>query len=97
MKLDIPELKKPTDGLARTDWFDGSTLPTIPGDYESATGGGHIFKRRFDGKTWRSVVNNEPTTVQMPWRGVVPGSVDLARYTGATLSCIQLTPIKEST
>jgi hypothetical protein len=71
----------PSDGLRRTPFFDAAVLPTIPGEYECATGGGHIFRRTFDGTTWLSSVDNKPTTVRMTWRGVEPGSVaDLRLY-----------------
>jgi len=68
------------DGLERTDWFDGDTCPTVVGEYEAVTGGGHVFRRKWDGAGWVNTVNNLPTTVKMPWRGLVPGSLSLERY-----------------
>ena len=95
MKKIIRVVEPVGDGLARTDWQDPASIPTIPGSYEAVTGGGHIFKRKYDGKTWYSAVNNEPSTVQMPWRGVVPGSIDLGRYDSVTKTFIHLSPIQE--
>lgn len=71
---------KPDDGIPRTDWFAAEVEPSVIGNYEAITGGGHIFKRRWDGKIWINAVNGEPTPVKMPWRGVVPGGISLERY-----------------
>lgn len=92
MKKILRVIEPAGDGLQRTDWQDPAVFPTIPGFYEAATGGGHIFKRKFDGKTWYSAVNNEPSTVQMPWRGVVVGTLPLERYDSLTQTFIQLNP-----
>ena len=70
----VPVLKEPTDGLTRTKWQDPTSMPHYPGSYETATGGGHVFRRRWDGRTWRLSHSDAPTNVQMPWRGIVPNS-----------------------
>lgn len=75
-----PHEPQVSDDLQRTAWQDEDTPPTIAGQYECATGGGHIFVRIYTGVTWLSTVNGQPTTVKMPWRGVKPGSVDVSRY-----------------
>ena len=72
------------DDIQRTDWMDPNVDPTIPGMYACKTGGGHIFGRKWDGATWRSSINGEPTTVRMAWRGLVPHSIDLMEYDAAT-------------
>lgn len=89
----------PADTLERTDWFDPSAKPTIPGDYECTlgAGSGHIFKRKFDGEGWHSPITNLRSRVELPWRGVVPGSISIDRYLGSTRTIIQSTPIKEPT
>lgn len=79
---------KPTplpDSLERTDWFDPAVCPTIPGMYECTlgAGSGHIFQRRWDGERWYSPITNLPSRIELAWRGIVPGSIDLARYGSA--------------
>lgn len=83
-----------TDTLQRTDWFTEQD-PTIPGQYEVKIGsgdGGHVFRRRFDGKTWFNSVTNEPSTLRIPWRGVVPGSITVDRYPNATREVLHIAP-----
>lgn len=78
--LSKPVPQEADDGLDRTDWMPENVDPTIPGPYECATGGMHIFRRTWTGVTWISPVNGAPTPVRMPWRGVKPGSVPVEKY-----------------
>lgn len=74
------------DTLQRTEWFNGSVDPTIPGPYECTTNtaGGFVCERTWTGATWLSNVTGAPTTVRLPWRGVVPGSIGINAYPLAT-------------
>ena len=71
------------DGLDRTDWQSQDSEPTIPGPYECATGGLHVFMRTWTGVTWLSPITGIPTKVRMAWRGIKPGSVPVEKFPGA--------------
>lgn len=77
-----PSEQKPADTLQRTDWFEPSAKPTIPGSYECTlgAGSGHTFMRKFDGEGWHSPITNLRSRVELPWRGIVPGSIDINQY-----------------
>lgn len=80
-------MTKTSDGLQRTDWFGPEVSPTVPGLYEccvSASDGGYIFQRRWNGTDWISTITHEPTKVRMYWRGVVTGSISTNAYAAAT-------------
>lgn len=81
--LSKPAPAEADDGLDRTDWLDQNLDPTIPGPYECATGGLHIFHRTWTGATWLSPITGIPSKVRMPWRGVKPGSVPVEKYPSA--------------
>jgi hypothetical protein len=70
----------PADGLTRTDWFGPEVAPTVVGEYEAKTGGGHVFKRRWTAHGWINSITGLPSTAPLEWRGVVPGSVEIGRY-----------------
>jgi hypothetical protein len=74
------------DTFQLTDWFDGAVDPTIPGPYECTTNtaGGYVCQRIWTGATWLSNVTGAPTTVRLPWRGIVPGSVPVVSYPAGT-------------
>lgn len=76
--FEVPSVK--TDSFERTEWFDEEIDPTIPGTYEARTGGGHVFKRVWNGETWLNHIDGNPSKVRMSWRGVKVGSTQLADY-----------------
>lgn len=82
-KFYTPDPKPSGDDLQRTDWQDPETQPTIAGDYEAQTAGGHIFKRKYDGAHWRNAITGLISTVQLPWRGIVPGTLPPYKFTHA--------------
>lgn len=71
------------DGLDRTDWLPQDLDPTLPGPYECATGGMHIYMRTWTGATWLSPITGIPSKVRMPWRGIKPGSLPVEKFPGA--------------
>lgn len=88
-----PPEKAPTDDLQRTDWQDPESAPAVAGAYEAQTGGGHVFRRTWNGTTWLSSIDNAPSGLKMPWRGVVPGSVQINRYDSMTQRLLAALPM----
>lgn len=72
--------KSEADDLPRTEWFNPSLHPTIPGEYEARTGGGHVFRRKWDKHGWRNSITGLVSTAPLDWRGVVPGAVPATIY-----------------
>lgn len=73
-------LKPEVDELPRTDWFSPIVIPTIPGEYEARTGGGHVFRRRWCEKGWINSITGLVSTAPCDWRGVQPGESQLKHY-----------------
>ena len=75
--------------LTRTAWFEPEIDPTIPGPYECVTGGGYVFQRKWNGTSWLSSVDGNPSTLRMPWRGVIPGTAAPTQYSRSTRETLE--------
>jgi len=77
----IQRASKPeADDLPRTDWFAPEVLPTIPGEYEARTGGGHVFRRKWTDQGWINSITGLVSRAPLDWRGVQPGSISAEHY-----------------
>jgi hypothetical protein len=72
--------KAEADDFPRTDWFGPETKPTVPGEYEARTGGGHVFRRKWTEKGWINSITGLVSNAPLDWRGVQPYSVTIALY-----------------
>lgn len=80
MSIVVRTTKPETDDLPRTSWFGPEAYPTIAGEYEARTGGGHVFKRRWNGEYWLNAITGLKSTAPLEWRGVQPGAIEPTRY-----------------
>lgn len=77
----IQRASKPeADNLPRTDWFAPELSPTIPGEYEARTGGGHVFRRKWSESGWINSITGLISKAPLEWRGVQPGGIDPSAY-----------------
>ena len=72
--------KSEADDLPRTNWFGPDTEPTIPGEYEARTGGGHVFRRKWTENGWINSITGLISKAPLDWRGVQPVVELLDRY-----------------
>ena len=72
--------KDGADDFPRTDWFGPETKPTISGEYEARTGGGHVFRRKWTEQGWINSITGLISTAPLDWRGVEPGGIDASLY-----------------
>jgi len=72
--------KAEADNLPRTDWFAPDVLPTIPGEYEARTGGGHVFRRKWTDEGWINSITGLVSKAPLDWRGVKPGHAEIGLY-----------------
>ena len=72
--------KSEADDLPRTNWFGPDTEPTIPGEYEARTGGGHVFRRKWTENGWINSITGLISKAPLDWRGVQPGGISPDGY-----------------
>lgn len=78
----VRAVQKSDDGMERTDWFPASVQPTLPGEYEARTGGGHVFRRKWTSHGWVNSITGLVSKAELDWRGVKPGAVPVDSYPG---------------